>query len=109
MTEGVSGGRCARRIAAASPSNAGRRAERGLYSATTKSALAAATIRARIASHGVNRSDSEIAQKSWPSGAPTRAAAACIALTPGATMMSTADQSRRASRSISSNTRAARP
>ena len=35
--------------------------------------------------HGVSRSDSEIAQKSWPSGAPSPAAAACIALTPGAT------------------------
>ena len=26
-----------------------------------------------------------MAQKSWPSGAPSRAAAACIAVTPGAT------------------------
>ena len=29
-----------------------------------------------------------MAQKSWPSGAPSRAAAACIAVTPGATWMS---------------------
>ena len=34
-------------------------------------------------------SDSEITQKSWPSGAPTRAAAACIAESPGTTRTST--------------------
>ncbi len=34
--------------------------------------------------HGVSRSESEMAQKSWPSGAPTRAAAACSAEMPGA-------------------------
>ena len=87
MTQGVSGGRWRSSRPAASASRPGRRAERGLYSATTKSAPAAASRRARIASHGVSRSDSEIAQKSCPSGAPARAAAACIALTPGATVI----------------------
>src|SRR6185437_16004766 len=37
---------------------------------------------------GLRLSESEMAQKSWPSGAPSRAAAACIAVTPGATAMS---------------------
>ena len=50
-------------------------------------------MRARITGQGVSRSDSEIAQKSWPSGAPAREAAACIALIPGATVISIADQS----------------
>ncbi len=35
-----------------------------------------------------------MAQKSWPSGAPSRAAAACIAVTPGATAMSSLSHSR---------------
>ena len=64
---------------------------------------------APIAGHGVSRSDSEIAQKSWPSGAPARAAAACSAETPGTTAISTRRQSRRASRSISSKTSARQP
>ena len=42
-----------------------------------------------ITAQGVSRSDSEMAQKSWPSGAPARAAAACIAETPGDAMIST--------------------
>ncbi len=54
----------------------------------TKSASAAARMRLSIVSQGVSRSDSEIAQKSWPSGAPARAAAACMAEMPGATTIS---------------------
>ena len=38
---------------------------------------------ARSASHGLRLSESDSAQKSWPSGAPTRAATASIAVTPG--------------------------
>jgi len=51
-------------------------------------------------------SDRDIAQKSWPSGAPSRAAAACIALTPGATSI---ERSRHAGspRSTASKTAAA--
>ena len=45
-------------------------------------------MRASIVSHGVSRSESEMAQKSWPSGAPARAAAACMAEMPGATTIS---------------------
>ena len=37
----------------------------------TKSADAAASMRRAITGQGVSRSESEIAQKSWPSGAPT--------------------------------------
>ena len=49
----------------------------------TKPAPAAASSRRSISSQGLRLSDSEIAQKSWPSGAPTRAATASIAVTPG--------------------------
>ena len=38
--------------------------------------------------HGLRWSDSEMTAKSWPSGAPTRAAAACIADRPGTTRTS---------------------
>ena len=48
-----------------------------------------------------------MAQKSWPSGAPMRAAAVCIADTPGRPVISTRAQSALPSRSISSNTRVA--
>ncbi len=42
-----------------------------------------------MSGQGVSRSESEIAQKSWPSGAPARAAAACSAEMPGQTRIST--------------------
>ena len=41
-----------------------------------------------ITAQGVSKSDNEIAQKSWPIGAPTRAAQACSAEIPGDTMIS---------------------
>ena len=50
----------------------------------TKSPSAAAFSRRSTIAHGLRWSDSDIAQKSWPSGAPSLAAAACIAGTPGA-------------------------
>ena len=53
----------------------------------TKSPSAAALRRRATTSQGFRLSESDIAQKSWPSGAPSRAAAACIALMPGATSM----------------------
>ena len=40
-----------------------------------------------MASQGVSKSDKEIVQKSCPSGAPARAAAACNAEIPGDTSM----------------------
>jgi len=51
--------------------------------------------------------ESEMAQKSWPSGAPRRAAATCMAETPGMPTTSRRAQSASAPRSISSNTRLA--
>ena len=49
----------------------------------TKSPSAAALRRRSTIAHGFRLSESDMAQKSWPSGAPSRAAAACIAETPG--------------------------
>ena len=49
----------------------------------TKPALAAASSRRSISSQGLRLSDSDSAQKSWPSGAPIRAATASIAVMPG--------------------------
>ena len=60
----------------------------------TKSPRAACSRRFSITSQGLRLSESEIAQKSWPSGAPSRAAAACMAETPGNTRMSRARHSR---------------
>ena len=45
-----------------------------------------------------------MAQKSWPSGAPARAAAACSAETPGLTVTATRAQAGSAPLSSSSNT-----
>ena len=59
--------------------------EAGLYRAITKSPSAAARRRRSRIDQGFRLSESEMAQKSCPSGAPSRAAAACIAETPGAT------------------------
>src|SRR5580693_4103060 len=58
----------------------------------TKPAPAAASIRCSINGHGLRLSDSEIAQKSWPSGAPIRAATASIAVMPGMIATSSARQ-----------------
>ena len=55
-------------------------------------ALAAASSRRSISAQGLRLSDSEIAQKSWPSGAPMRAATASIAVMPGTTLESSARQ-----------------
>ena len=52
--------------------------------------------RRSITSQGFRLSDSEMAQKSWPSGAPTRAATASIAVTPGTTVSSRSRHARRA-------------
>ena len=49
----------------------------------TNPAPAAAASRRSISSQGLRLSDSDMAQKSCPSGAPTRAATASIAVTPG--------------------------
>ena len=54
---------------------------------------------------GVSRSESEIAQKSWPSGAPARAAAACNAEMPGLTSIAISCHADRSDRSTSSKTR----
>ena len=62
-----------------------------------------------MAGQGVSRSDSEIAQKSWPSGAPARAAAACSAETPGLTVSATRCQAGSALVSSSSQASAAMP
>ena len=48
-----------------------------------------------MAAQGVSRSESEMAQKSWPTGAPARAAAAWNADTPGTTVTATRLQSGR--------------
>src|SRR5580698_6387971 len=42
-------------------------------------------MRCTMTSHGLSRFERESTQKSCPSGAPTRAAAACIAEMPGST------------------------
>ena len=55
----------------------------------TKSAAAAAVIRRSITCHGFRTSESEIRQRSCPSGAPMRAAAAVAAVTPGTTVTAT--------------------
>ena len=62
-----------------------------------------------MSAQGVSRSDSEIAQKSWPSGAPARAAAACSAETPGLTASAIRCQAGSARVSSSSHTSAAMP
>src|SRR6478735_5600092 len=54
----------------------------------TKSATAAASSRFSTRSQGFKLSESEITQKSWPSGAPALAAAANMADTPGTTVTS---------------------
>jgi hypothetical protein len=53
-----------------------------------KSASTARRSRVSITAHGLRLSLRLIAQKSCPSGAPTRAAAASIAVMPGSTRMS---------------------
>ena len=65
------------RIATAAPATPDCRAR------CTKPAPAAASSRRSISSHGLRLSDSDSAQKSWPSGAPIRAATASIAVMPG--------------------------
>ena len=67
-----------RRAAAAAAPSADCRARR-----RNRPRAAASMPGARSPPTASSRSDSEIAQKSCPSGAPTRAAAACIALIPG--------------------------
>ena len=71
----------------------------------TKSAASAACKRRSITAQGFRLSDNEMAQKSPPSGAPTRAAAASIAVMPGSTVIGTARQA--GSPSSASNTAAA--
>ncbi len=88
--DGVAGGSTARSASNAAPSCQGRARDSGLYSASTKPAPAAARSRCSTVGHGLRLSDSEIAQKSWPSGAPSRAAAASRAEMPGTTSMSSA-------------------
>ena len=78
-----------------------------MYKATTKSPAAAASSRCSITAHGVSKSDNEMAQKSWPNGAPARAAAPCIADTPGNTTISLRRQPGCAATSSRSNTSAA--
>jgi hypothetical protein len=57
-----------------------------------KAGAAAASSRRSIKSHGLRLSDSDSAQKSWPSGAPIRAATASIAVMPGTMVTSSARQ-----------------
>ena len=73
---------------------------------STKPAPAAASSRRSISSQGLRLSDSDSAQKSWPSGAPIRAATASIAVMPGTNATSSARQLS-GPRSISSHTAAA--
>ena len=73
-----------------------------------KSPAAAAPRRRSISGQGVSRSEREMAQKSWPRGAPMRAAAACSADTPGTTESAMRFHSGLSSASSSSKTRAAR-
>ncbi len=102
-TTGVAAGRMSRSSANAAPSCQGRAREIGLYSAITKPAPAAACRRLVTISQGLRLSDSEMAQKSCPSGAPTRAATANMAEMPGITSTSMSRHSG-APRSIASNT-----
>ena len=64
----------------------------------TKSLSAAALMRFSMTDHGVRRSDRDMVQKSWPSGAPARAAAACMAEMPGAISMEIGPRRRSARR-----------
>ena len=99
----VDPGRAARSRSNTAPSCQGRACDRGLYSAITKPADAAAVSRRTTVSQGFRLSDSEIAQKSCPRGAPIRAAAANIAEIPGTTSISSARQTG-SPPSIASNT-----
>ena len=78
--------------------------EAGLYRQTEKSPSAAQRSRVSITFQSVSRSDSEITQKSCPSGAPSSAAPDTAAVTPGITTISTPGYS-----SLSSSTGLAMP
>ena len=88
MATGVSGLRCCNKIRCASTICPVRRPLLGLYKASTKSLRAAASNRREITGQGVSRSDKEIEQKSWVSGAPTKEAQADNAVLPGTTSTS---------------------
>ena len=57
-----------------------------------KSASAASSTRRAITGQGLRLSERLMQQKSWPSGAPARAAAASMAVMPGSTWISSACQ-----------------
>ena len=69
-----------------------------------KSALAANSMRLIMTSQGLRISDREMTQKSCPNGAPTLAAAACMAEIPGQTWIAIASHSGLALVSNTSNT-----
>ncbi len=92
--DGVSAGRIGAAASSAAPSCQGRAREAGCRARCTNPAAAAARSRSSTTGQGLRLSDSEIAQKSCPSGAPSRAAAASRAEMPGTTSMSSARQRR---------------
>ena len=89
---GVEGGNLALSNPNARANCHGRARDTGLYKAIVKPTLAAAVRRCSMTGHGFKLFDREIAQKSWPNGAPTRAATANMQVMPGTTVTSRSRQ-----------------